>query len=170
MAEDKKQDDFMESQEDIHIDYGNIDVADIMAQIRRKIARQPKGQSEEEALEELSMLTSAPFGAEPSVAVGFKAKLKRVLLKVMRPFAPLIKIMVLPVYQELCVRLDYVERKANRNAEYTKLLHNLCHNLVVEITKLKIELENLKVKTRILEKNFELLGKKEKALEKKVFR
>ncbi len=53
--------------------------------------------------------------------------------------------------------------------EYTQLIHNLSHNIVVELTKLKIEQENLKLKTRIMEKDFEFLGKREKTLESKVF-
>jgi hypothetical protein len=57
----------------------------------------------------------------------------------------------------------------DRVREYTQLLHNLSHNIVVELTKLKIEHENLKLKTRIMEKDFEFLGKREKTLESKVF-
>jgi hypothetical protein len=41
---------------------------------------------------------------------------------------------------------------------------------VVELTKLKIEEETLKVKTRIMEKDFEFLEKKENAIEKEVFK
>ncbi len=73
-------------------------------------------------------------------------------------------------------RLDEVDQatirrleELNRVREYTKLLHNLSHNIVVELTKLKIEHENLKLNTRIMEKDFEFLGKREKALESKVF-
>lgn len=53
--------------------------------------------------------------------------------------------------------------------EAVKLLHNLAHNLVVELTKLKVEEEALKSKVRVLEKELETLGKREKAIEKKVF-
>jgi hypothetical protein len=73
-------------------------------------------------------------------------------------------------------KLDEVDRatisrleELNRLREYTQLLHNLSHNMVVELTKLKIEQENLKLKTRIMEKDFEFLGKREKTLESKVF-
>ncbi|MFC2168813.1 hypothetical protein ACFLRW_07495, partial [Acidobacteriota bacterium] len=52
--------------------------------------------------------------------------------------------------------------------EYIKLLHNLSHNIVVEMTKLKIEEENLKIRTRILEKDFEHLKSREKALENRI--
>jgi hypothetical protein len=73
-------------------------------------------------------------------------------------------------------RLDEVDQatirrleELNRVREYTKLLHNLSHNIVVELTKLKIEQENLKLNTRIMEKDFEFLGKREKTLESKIF-
>ena len=54
--------------------------------------------------------------------------------------------------------------------EYTKLLHTLSHNIVVELSKLKIEEDRLKIETRIIEKDFEFLSKREKALEKEVFK
>ncbi|MFQ6039153.1 MAG: hypothetical protein ACE5LV_11120, partial [Candidatus Aminicenantales bacterium] len=65
-------------------------------------------------------------------------------------------------------RVDLAFEDLNRAKEYLRLLHNLSHNLVVELTKLKIEEEDLKLKTRVMEKDFEFLGKREKALEKKV--
>jgi hypothetical protein len=40
----------------------------------------------------------------------------------------------------------------------------------VELTKLKVEEESLKLKSRILEKDFEFLGKRERALEDQVFK
>jgi hypothetical protein len=49
-----------------------------------------------------------------------------------------------------------------------KLLHLLVHTLVIELTKLRIEHEALKSKMRIMEKDFEMLGKRERALEKRV--
>jgi hypothetical protein len=52
--------------------------------------------------------------------------------------------------------------------EYIKLLHNLSHNIVVELTKLSIEHDGLKTKVRILEKDLEFLGQREKTLEKHV--
>ena len=54
--------------------------------------------------------------------------------------------------------------------EYIRLLHNLDHNLVVELTKLKIELDTLKSKFRILEKDQDYLQKRERALEEKALK
>ena len=131
----------------------------------------------------------------------------------MRPFSPLIKLLVLPVHHELTEtvkkldytnkKLDYWAEKLNRDLyrmnellntkiedvdktvnqrinlafddiglikEYTKLLHSLSHNLVVELTKLKIEQDAHKLKSRIMEKDFEHLGNRERALEEQVFK
>ena len=67
-------------------------------------------------------------------------------------------------------RLNLAFDDLNRTMEFTQLLHSLSHNLVVEMTKMKIEEETLKVKTRIMEKDFEFLGRREKALEERVFK
>jgi hypothetical protein len=67
-------------------------------------------------------------------------------------------------------RLDKAFHDLGRTMEYTKLLHSLSHNVVVEMSKLKIEEEGLKLKTRIMEKDFENLRSKEQALEHKVFK
>lgn len=181
--------------EEIKIDYENIDVEDIMEQVKKKIASQPKDSEPERPVQ--SMHPSPPQPAGPP---GKKEKMKNVLLKIFKPISPLIKFLVLPVHQELKdtiqnvhitnQRIDFLETRIdedfskvhqelqaiilrleelNRVREYTQLLHNLSHNMVVELTKLKIEQENLKLKTRIMEKDFEFLGKREKTLESKVF-
>jgi hypothetical protein len=120
----------------------------------------------------------------------------------MRPFSPLIKLFILPVYQELTDtvrildltnrKLDYLYSRTlpeleglqknlkNVNStvhhridvanDYIQLLHHLSHNIVVELTKLKIEQENLKIKLKIVEKEFEFLKRKEKALERTLYK
>jgi hypothetical protein len=211
MIDEKKKDKESESELEIKIDYENIDVADIMDQIKKKIAAQPKKEPE------LPLVESdyVPYGAIPPEmppdASGTKSKIKSILLKIMKPFSPLIRLLVLPVSNELAEtvktldltnkKLDYLSEKLHhdlfqlneslnsrievvdkavnkrldlafddigRIKEYTKLLHSLSHNVVVEMTKLKIEEENLKIKARILEKDFEFLGRREKALEDQV--
>lgn len=67
-------------------------------------------------------------------------------------------------------RLDLVEERLkdlDTSMAYIRLLHNLDHNLVVELTKLKIETDTLKSKFRILEKDQEFLQNREKALEER---
>ncbi len=193
--------------EDIRIDYDHLDVSDIMDQIKKKIDARPKneltGPASDEKIQPESPINPPEFeknGPSPS-------KAKRLLLKLMSPFSPIIKFLVLPVHQELREtihildrtnkRLDFLSHFLNgaldevktdlsqfnnetnkrvdlafedltRAKEYVKLLHNLSHNIVVEMTKLKIEEENLKIRIRILEKDFEHLKSREKALESRV--
>ena len=257
---------------EVKIDYKNLDVTDIMSQIKLKIAKEKEEMESSGQDIMISEPTSSPQFPEPPESQGFKGKAKKILLKIMRPFAPLIKLLILPVHEEymetarnlhwahtrldqLDVRLnkafenlknqsdavnnlniridnlsdeylskitkmgeeladiiksvttinkridkvssntnkridrvsqtvnkrvDEVSDKINerigilyentgRAAEYIKLLHNLAHNLVIEMTKLKIEEEHLKLKTRIMEKDFEFVSRKEKALEEKIF-
>lgn len=285
----------------IRIDYDNIDVSDIMAQLRSRIAaaapaaspesggspgsgaippasdeaaEAPPNEvppaSDEAAPEEGPDIPpaeepdfSAPYPEMPAFdGGGGKSRIKRLLLKLMRPFTPLIKLLILPVNEELvqAVRvLDYTNRKVdylseksahdirrsdlalnrrmagldqsvhrrmvaqdksvdrrlaaldvrvdrrmaslddtihgrmttlNENIERrmidydarldrlgevldvsienVKLLHNLSHNLVVELTKLKIEHETLRSKARVLEKDFEALTRRERGLEERL--
>lgn len=185
---------------EINIDYDNIDVENIMEQIKERIASRPKDTRSEQPIQSRYPSKESLSSSGPEAPNGKKEKIKNVLLKVFKPLSPLIKLLVLPVYQELTdavqklhatnQRIDSLEARVdrefseihqemrefirrleefNRVREYTQLLHNLSHNLVVEMTKLKIEQENLKLKTRIMEKDFEFLGKREKTLENKVF-
>jgi hypothetical protein len=201
------------SEVEIKIDYENIDVADIMAQIKTKIAAMPQRPPDRIQTQQDFTSPAMPPPDMPPEAEGSRSKLKGLLLKIMRPFAPLIKLLILPVHHELTEtiktldltnrKLDYWADKLDRDLyrvnetlntriqevdstinkridlaydeigrikEYTKLLHSLSHNLVVELTKLKVEEESLKLKSRILEKDFEFLGKRERALEDQVFK
>lgn len=67
-------------------------------------------------------------------------------------------------------RVDGAYAEIQRSLEFVKLLHNLSHNIVVEMSKLKIEEEGLKLKTRVMEKDFEFLGRRERALEKELLK
>jgi len=246
----------------IKIDYDRLDVADIMAQIKARIAERPAAPAEETAPPGAG--GTRPPGDEPDLPPsGLKGRLKRVFFKLMRPFAPVQKLLALPTHQELMAtvrklhqtnlrleelmtridaefrrvngdisraesrtdvvnerldiataniqdqinvlppRIDDVHRTLNervdevhatisdridlvhtttnervdgaygqiqRSMEFVKLLHNLSHNIVVELSKLKIEEEGLKLKTRVMEKDFEFLGRREKALEKELLK
>ncbi len=213
MIDEKKQEISLEGEQSIKIDYENINVADIMDQIKARIAARPKNEPERPLVESDYIPYAAPPPELPPGASGAKAKIKALLLKIMKPFAPLIRLLVLPVSHELAEtvktldltnkKLDYLSDKLHhdlfhlneslnsrievvdktvnkrldlafddigRIKEYTKLLHSLSHNVVVEMTKLKVEEENLKIKARILEKDFEFLGRREKALEDQVLK
>ncbi len=183
----------------IRVDYDHIDVADIMAQLQARIAARPAPSGDADAARSRP---SAPQEFPPSPVPdegGGRSRTKRLLLKLMKPVTPLIKLAILPVNEELVrtVRvldhanrqLDYLTAKFDRDIhrvesqlserlgrldrelavtkENVKLLHALAHNLVVELTKLKVEHEALRNTVRILEKDFQTLGKRERALEKR---
>lgn len=171
---------------EIKIDYENIDVADIMAQIKKKIAQRPKGARKEFRREDFQAKTS-PSVLEQYETSGTKVKMKRILLKLTKPFSPLIKLLIFPVYAQfretvlildqtnrrldfLSASIDEIDQRLKRAMEYTKLLHSLSHNIVVELTKLKIEEQNLRMKARIMEKDFEFLGKRERAVERQILK
>jgi hypothetical protein len=172
---------------DIEIDYDHLDVARIMDEIKARVA----GESGRES--PAAGAASAPvpdFDLEGGDSRPPAPGRARVLaLKLMSPFRPLIKLLILPVYDEFQqtvrilhntnIRLDRLYEATDRDRhnavvrldrlrEYTKLLHSLSHNLVVELTKLKIENDTLKARLEILEKDFDFLGKRERALEREV--
>jgi hypothetical protein len=151
-------------QEKIEIDYEHIDVGLIMEQIKKKVAVEAA---------DAPRLPEGDPAPVPDLEAG-QGRARRVLLRLMSPFKPLMKLLILDHANRRLDRLEHdrhllIER-LNRLQEYTKLLHHLCHNLVVEMSKLKIEEETLKTKARIMEKDFDHLGKREKALEKEVFK
>ncbi len=172
------------------IDYDNIDVARIMEAIKSKVAEEASRESGKTLTELPGAPSDALQGAEKDSLLeqaGRRAGMKRLLLRIMSPFAPLIKLVILPVYEEQRQTLLSLHRtnkrldalvsmlheeieKNNRHQEYTKLLHHLVHNIVVEMSKLKIEEETLKTKTRLLEKDFGTLTERERALEKEIFK
>jgi hypothetical protein len=99
----------------------------------------------------------------------------------MTPFFPVIRLFALPLHEEIQAvvkHLDETNRRVDflfgrledldRSMEYIKLLHSLDHNLVVEVTKLRIELDGLRSRARLLEKDLEHLGRRERALEGRV--
>ncbi|MBN1274480.1 MAG: hypothetical protein JXB26_19640 [Candidatus Aminicenantes bacterium] len=210
MAEEKKERQTGQENGEIRIDYDNIDVEDIMRQIRERIAARPvKPVPEKVPFDSRDAAFFPPDYEEEAGPAGIKGRLKNLILRIMRPLSPLIKLLILPVHEEvrrtvinldqtnrrldyinarieddlnrLRAELDHVNQVTNerldmalddivRIKEYSKLLHNLSHNLVVELTKLKIEEEHLRSASRILDKNFAMLGKRERALEKEVFK
>lgn len=163
----------------IEIDYDRIDVARIMDEIKAKTAAESAGAPDAAGHE--------PAGLSSHESPPGPGRMRAVLLRLMSPLRPLIKLLILPVdeeYRRTFLVLDHANRRIDRLEkdrdrmsgeldrlrEYIKLLHHLGHNLVVELSKLKIEEETLKTKTRVMEKDFEFLGKREKALEKEMFK
>ncbi len=178
---------------DIEIDYDHIDVARIVDQIKAKVADEVRREAEASGGEG----SGAGFSDFPDLDLedagepGAGGRVRSLVLKLMTPFRPLIKLMILPVYEEYRQtvrilhktnkRLDYFYRikdrdhlanveRLDRLKSYTKILHSLAHNLVVEISKLKIEHEMLETQVRILEKDLEFLTRRERSLEQEVFK
>lgn len=164
----------------IEVDDEKIDIARIMAQIKAKVARESGGRTMDTIPSVPESPTSSPSddGAKKGIP-GLRKRVKAIMLRLMKPFSPLIKLLILPVYEEqrqttlilheANKRLDHLyQKELPLIKENVRLMHNLCHNLVIELTKLKIELEMLKSKTRLMEKDFEHLGRRERALEKEI--
>lgn len=178
---------------DVEIDYDNLDVAAIMDQVKKAAAARPPDPRREETESVIPAGGSGPvsargasFAPPPEGPPGFKSKIKAKALKAMAPFFPVIRFLALPLHEELktltrdvALRFDRNEHRSDisettaadryrdldRAMEYIKLLHTLNHNLVVEITKLRIEFDGLKSKARILEKDLESSDRRERALE-----
>jgi hypothetical protein len=71
--------------------------------------------------------------------------------------------------------MDYIDSKFHeiglnlqRSMEYIKLLHNLSNNMVVEMSKLKVEVDALRNRLITVENKLEFLEKRERILEEKV--
>jgi hypothetical protein len=219
------------------IDYDHIDVASIMDQVRKRAADTPPGpaysasapaeaaptdEEREALLRSLGEPGSPPAPGPEAEPSGWKGRIKRLVLKLLRPFFPLMRLLGLPLHQDIRatqkilhetnkrldhlyalfhlrevrvdqrfhaieenaeaaserqhkaeLRLDLVEARIkdlDKSMEYIRLLHNLSHNLVVEVTKLKVELDTLKSKFGILEKDQEHLRLRERAIEEKALK
>jgi hypothetical protein len=192
MADDERPD--SEKIHGVEIDYDHLDVAAIMDQVKKIAAAKPPapGRVETEAPAEEAGPAPACGGETappPPAPPGFKQKVKAKAARVLAPFYPLLRLFALPLHEELkavvrslddanrrfdarydalSVKADARFRDLDRSMEYIKLLHNLDHNLVVEVTKLRVELESLKSRARILEKDLESAGRRERALEARI--
>jgi hypothetical protein len=176
---------------DVDIDYDNLDVGAVMDQVKKAAASRPPAPGREERSRPPVSPGAPPASGGPASPppgpLGFKARLKAKALKAMAPFFPVIRLFALPLHEEIqaAVRsLDRTNRELDartaaaglrfrdldRAMEYIKLLHTLNHNLVLEVTKLRVELEGLKSRARVLEKDFEYAGRRQKTLEGRVLR
>ena len=179
----------------IEVDYEHIDVAALMAQIEKAAAPAPEpGASASPPAPPAPPAEPGPAPEPPAPAPapaekksGLQDRATRLLL----PFFPIMRLIGLPLHQEIRatqaslhatnvridrdvtaidLRLDEARRDLNKTHEYVKLLHNLSHNLIMVATSQKIEIDMLKSKVRVLEKELEYLQKRERALEEKALR
>lgn len=158
------------------IDYDAVDVARIMDQIKAKAARPAAGAAPGEEAE--ACPAGPPLPPPPAEPLTTRKKIKMKVQRFLTPFFPIQRLIAFPVHEDLMQtnrhlfetnqRIDHLYVQGSFSENYVKLLHSLCHNLVVELTKLRIEHDALKSKVQILDKDFEFLGKREKVLEKKL--
>ena len=119
---------------------------------------------------------SAPPVPPPPVP---PSRMKGRLRRLLAPFFPALRILSLPVQEDLAeatrilhatnIRVDEIASVLSRSIEYLRIMHVLDHNLVLELTKLRIEHDALKNRARLLEKDLEFLTRRERAVERQVF-
>ena len=153
------------------IDYDHLDVAEINERIRLAAA----------ALSSPVAPPPPPPVTAPAVLPppAFKSRMKGRLRKLLAPFFPALRLLSLPVQEDLAeatrilhatnVRVDEMGPTLSRSIEYFRILHVLNHNLVLELTKLRIEHDALKNQVRLLEKDLDFLTRRERAVERQVF-
>jgi len=153
--------------ERLTVDYDKVDVAELGERIKAAAAAR--------AAVSAASAVPAPPAAAVSPAVppaGRKPRLKGLAVRLLRPRFPLMRLLVLPLHEDVAVlyrNVDAANAKTDKFVDYIKLLHMLDHNLVVELTKLRLEHEALKSRVRMLEKDLELMTKRERAVEERVF-
>ena len=121
-----------------------------------------------------------PYRFEPEIEAG---TIKKIMAKIRKILAPLTRFMIRPYITELKnlnakLHNDNKEDVYNlkqmvpitlQSKEYIKLLHNAVNNMIVEISKLKLDQDLLKTKIKVLEDKIEFLENRERAIEKKIF-
>jgi len=196
---DKPQPDVRDILDVIDVDYENLDVSVLMDRIQKAAAAASAPEQGAAAAPPGGLPPAPPAGPPPAppapeagpVPSGTKSKLQGKMVRLLTPFFPLMRLLGLPLHQELretqqslhatnvridgIVRelggnLDQARRDLNKSQEYIKLLHNLSHNLILTATTQKIELDMLKSKVRVLEKELEFAQKRERALEEQVLK
>jgi len=127
------------------------------------------------------------FHPESETAPGWRGIGKKILGKTRKVLFPLVRFMTRPIFNELkqlnvdlyndvaskisqnTHDTDYYKRLSVQGKEYIKLMHNALNNLIVELSKLRIEMELTKSKLKTAEDKIEFLENRERAVEKKIF-
>jgi hypothetical protein len=142
----------------IEVDYDNLNVEELGQEIT--------------AAATARTAAAPPAAPAPVSAPGLKARFKGLAFRLLRPLFPLMRVMALPLHEDVAALYRNVEassRQIDKFVDYIKLLHLLDHNLVVELTKLRLEHEALKSRLRLMEKDVEFLTKRERTVEGRVF-
>lgn len=159
----------------LNIDYDNLDVADLNERLRAAAADAAAPGAPAAPLEAPAAPAAVP--SEPP-APAFKSKMKGRLRRLLGPFFPILRVLNMPVQEDLAeatrilhatnVRVDGMTPTLSRAIEYLRIMHVLNHNLVVELTKLRIEHDTLKNQVRLMEKELEFLTRRERAVERRL--
>ncbi len=155
----------------LNIDFDHLDAAEINERIRLAAAA---GSSP--AVPPSPPPVTAPAAPPPPA---LKSRMKGRLRRLLAPFFPALRLLSLPVQEDLAeatrilhatnVRVDEMGPILSRSIEYLRIMHVLNHNLVLELTKLRIEHDALKNRVRLLEKDLDFLTRRERAVERQVF-
>jgi hypothetical protein len=157
----------------LNIDFDHLDAAEINERIRLAAAA---GSSPGDP-----PLPPPPPGTAPDAPPppALKSRMKGRLRRLLAPFFPALRLLSLPVQEDLAeatrilhatnVRVDEMAPILSRSIEYLRIMHVLNHNLVLELTKLRIEHDALKNRVRLLEKDLDFLTRRERAVERQVF-
>lgn len=155
----------------LNIDFDHLDAAEINERIRLAAAA---GSSP--AVPPSPPPVTAPDAPPPPA---LKSRMKGRLRRLLAPFFPALRLLSLPVQEDLAeatrilhatnVRVDEMGPILSRSIEYLRIMHVLNHNLVLELTKLRIEHDALTNRVRLLEKDLDFLTRRERAVERQVF-
>lgn len=175
--------------EAVAVDYDNLDVAELGARIQAAAAARtaPLPSEPPSVTIERGPMASPPVPYAPpsggdgtaKPGPGLKTRLKGKAVRLLSPLFPLMRALALPLHEDVAAvvrsldasnqRVDGYMRTLDRSVEYIKLLHLLNHNLIVEMTKLRLEHESLKSRMRLMERDLEFLTKRERTVEERVF-
>ncbi|MBN2246817.1 MAG: hypothetical protein JW755_13350, partial [Candidatus Aminicenantes bacterium] len=159
-----------ENESGIKIDYKNLDVTDIMSQIKKKIALEKEnGESMEPGLIIPEPAPAGPF-PEPPEKQGFKGKAKKILLKIMSPFSPVIKLLILPVHEEYMetarnlhwahVRLDHLDVRLEAAFKNLNAHSDALHNINIRMDNLSDEINRNLSKIAKIEEDLREISKR----------
>jgi hypothetical protein len=159
----------------LNIDYENLDAADLNERLRAAAAAGAVPGAPAVSPETPAPPAAAPAGPPPPA---FKSRMKGRLRRLLGPFFPFLRILNMPVQEDLAeatrilhatnVRVDQMTPTLSRAVEYLRIMHVINHNLVMELTKLRIEHDTLKNQVRLMEKELEFLTRRERAVERRL--
>lgn len=114
---------------------------------------------------ETAIKSEAPSVGEPILARNSIKNILKKIFSIPRPWVLRGLLFYLRPYID--PKFDELTMNLQRSMEYIKLLHNLSNNMVVEMSKLKVEIDALRNRLITMENKLEFLEKRERILEEK---